>query len=177
MKRWGEKEDIFLQENYHSLPIEDIMKELIGRSETAIRWRAKFLGLTNSRGRDWTDEEIKMIIDRVPVSEIVRKTRRTYTAVMKKKRILEKQQIIKKDLTPISDFFDDGVIDKNIPLLDVYSKSSQYLYLLKKMKVGDSFEYPEDEKTLLRNQIVLFVDRKYKTKKWNDKTRRVWRVK
>ncbi|SDE80897.1 hypothetical protein [Riemerella columbipharyngis] len=175
MKKWTKEEESFLVDNYRELSIEEIMK-VIPRSKDAIRWRAKALGITRSRGESWTDKEIKMIEENYSISEICRMTGRTYTSVVKKRRIIENRDKSKK-INKLSGFFDKTPIEKGIPNMNIYSKSSQYFYLLSQMEIGDSFEYPQEEHSLLRNQMILFEGKKFQTKRWIEGSRRVWRIK
>lgn len=83
-KRWSNKEDEFLIQNYNEINFDDIKKKLPHRTENSIRLRANMLGLSVRINDKWSEEEIQLIKDGLTLMEIVKITGRSYTAVNKK---------------------------------------------------------------------------------------------
>lgn len=174
MKKWTSQEDDFLIKNYNENSFIKIKEFLHQRSDDAIRRRAKDLGLTQSKAKEWSSEEIEILKSDLPESLIVEKIGRTLSAIRKKKAI-ERAKL--NTTVDYSKFFDLSVIEDDVPKINKNSKSSHYYALLNSLKDGQSFEYPSNEKELVRNQIQLLPHKKFQTKKWNEDTRRVWRIK
>lgn len=174
MEKWTELEDNYLIENYNSKLFIDIAQYFKGRrSVDAIRRRAKDLRLTRSKSKEWSIEEIEMLLSDLPEKLISHKTGRTLSAI-RKKRALERAK--KNSDIDFSKIFDLSAIENGVPNIKVNSKSSQYFALLSSMDIGQSFEFPEIESSLVRNQIYLLPDRKFQTRKWSDTSRRVWLI-
>ncbi len=175
MKKWLQEDDDFLIENYKKLDFDDLKSRLIDtRTDDAIRWRAKHFGLTDKKNDSWSDEEIELVLSDLPIGIISKKINRTPTAINKKRAIEKAKQNKTSDYSKL---FDLSAIENGVPNININSKSSQYFALLSSLEPGQSFEYPAKEKELVRNQIYLIPEKKFQTKKWTEKTRRVWRIK
>ncbi|MCT4665661.1 MAG: hypothetical protein N4A45_10545 [Flavobacteriales bacterium] len=174
-KEWSEVEINYLRENYGETPFSELKKEF-DRSDNSIRLKAKELGLTKRKNQAWTKEELEFLKSDMPISEIARRTGRTYSAVNKKRNLIKKRTKLENSKN-LDKYFDFSHIDDDIPILDRSSKSSQHLALLSNLAIGQSYQYPTDEHPTVRNQINSFPSGKFITKKWSDNTRRVWRVK
>lgn len=170
--KWSESEIEYLKSNYNNVEISEILKN-INRKENAVRLKAKELGLTNSKPLRWTDDEIAMLNKDLTDEEISEKTGRSVTAIRKKRTIVNSQVNGEK----LAKLFDMSAIDKGIPIVSPLSASTQHLAMLSALKVNESYEYPDNEMNLVRNQILLIQNKKFTTKKWTETTRRVWRIK
>lgn len=167
-KKWTKEDDDFIIEHFKEISIKEISKKL-QRTENSIHLRASFLGLTQKRSAGWTEEEVKLLHTDRPIVEIARMIGRSVSAV-NKKRAIERSKI------KYYEYIDTSAIERNVPLIDRFSRSSQYLAMLQKMNVDESFEYPKNEHSILRNQILMIHDKKFITKKWTEDTRRCWCV-
>lgn len=174
MKKWSPTEDDYIVKNYNEKSFSEIKSKLPERSDNAIRRRAKDLGLTKSKGKEWTSTEIELVLSDLPESVIFKKTGRTVSAI-RKKRAIEKAKL--NENIDYSKFFDLSSIEDNVPNINLNSKSSQYYAVLNSLQIGQSFEYPSNENGLVRNQIQLLPNKKFQTKFWSENTRRVWRIK
>lgn len=170
--KWSESEIEYLKNNYNIVEFSEILKN-INRKENAIRLKAKELGLTNTKPLRWTADEIAMLNEDLTDDEISQRIGRSVTAI-RKKRIIINSQVNGEKLVKL---FDLSAIEKNIPMVSPLSTSTQHLAMLSALKVNESYEYPNDEMYLVRNQIQLIRDKKFITKKWTNTTRRVWRTK
>lgn len=173
MKRWSKIEDEYLIKNYNSKSFNEINDYLNDRTPDAIRYRAKALNLTVKKQDSWTSEEIDLILSDLSDLMVSKKIDRTVSAI-RKKRLLEKHKLIGN--VDYEKYFDLSSIEDGVPVININSKSSQYFALLNVLKIGQSFEYPNDEKELVRNQIQIIPFKKFKTKKWTENTRRVWLI-
>lgn len=175
--RWTENEDNFLLKNYKSTAFDKILEHLKDRSENSIRWRVKFLGITQKKNGPWSDEELEILNKDLTSSEISKMIDRSVSAINKKRIIEKSKKVDKINKEQLKSMFDLSAIEKGIPNINKFSNSSQYFALLASMNVGESFEFPSDEYTLVRNQIKLFEEKDFETKKWSETSRRVWRTK
>lgn len=175
-KRWSEEEEVYLIENYGKIDTKEIASKL-QRTVASINWRAKSLNLSESRGKSWTTKEIELLLSDSPEKEIAEKLNRTVTAVRKKRAIVRAKKGFNFKKSKLKDLFDLSAIDEGVPNINRFSASSQHFALLHALAVGQSYEFPESEYAMLRNQVQLIPDKEFSTRKWTEKTRRVWRTK
>lgn len=167
-KHWTDEDIAFLKANYKKIKVEKIGK-IIDKSESAIRWKASQLGLTDKPDY-WRIEEIKYIAENyssLTIEEMALYLKRTAKSVIAKIYDLRVTKTLHYDV-------DTSNIEDKVPFYK--GKSGEYRELLKAMQPGQSFEYPKEERQTLQNQIRAFPDRYYRTREIDANIRRVWRL-
>lgn len=177
--KWSDREVEILTSLYNSTSFKDL-QDILDRPENSIRQKAKQLGIMNERNPGYTesDDELinKWILQKVPHSIIAIRLGRTISAVRKHIFKLKHSQALDRGLKKVPRELTDQ-IESDVSIYDGgNSRSHEFRQLLSALEEDQSFEYPTSEHGLLRNQIILFEQRVFKTKKETDDTRRVWRI-
>lgn len=166
-KHWSNEDTAFLRENYGILPIDELANRL-ARSEEAVRWRASDLGLTKKK-LNWSKDELILLAENLSshtYEELAAKLGRTVRSVAHK---VSELKIARNFKAPKLEALESDITYYK-------GKAGEYKALLSAMEVGQSFAYPTDEKQTIRNQILYFPDRVYRTRQIDATTRRVWRL-
>lgn len=100
------------------------------------------------------------------LQELSIKLNRSISAIRKKAGLLN----ISKNYTKIN----SEIIEKAVPYFK--GKTGEFMQMLNNMEVGDSFQYPIDDRQTLQNCINKFADKLFRTKDIDGVTRRVWRL-
>lgn len=61
MKRWDQSDEDVLYQFYNKIPFIEICKMLPKYSQSQIRAKAYRLGITKSRGEEWSDDDVQIV--------------------------------------------------------------------------------------------------------------------
>ena len=180
---YNDEEISFIRENFLIMSNEELAISL-NRTKDGIAYKLKELGLRRKENiKPYTTEEKQFIasnIGKMTINEIAKKLERTQGGVSKYVSKFRVKNMRKKRKVYLENIENDVV--------PFFSKSDSYYEVLEKMKVGDSFEYPEKDTAIVNNQKYEVVnlwrlkgkDRLFSTRKTSEKDgekmRRIWRL-
>ena len=163
-KHWSDEDKEYLTENYGTLKMRELMAHLHRRNDS-IRQMAMTLGLTRQMAYWSLDDTIflKANQGKMTHAEIADVVGKTSKAVAHKIAYLNAESQ-----------FDELPLDKDVSYYP--TKALEFKKMLGAMEVGQSFEYPIDERQTVQNQSRLFPDRLFRSKLMTETTRRIWRL-
>ena len=170
----------FLRNNYKSMTNNELAVEL-SRSEDGIAYKLKELGLRRRNNHAvYTDEEKKFIEEHhgiMTINEIAEELGRSASGIAKfvskyrvgkiRKRAKVHEKLIEKDVVPF------------------FSKSDTFFEVIQNLSAGDSFEYPDCDKSIVNQQKYILLnqlkkqgkkERVFMTRKITKEKRRMWRL-
>lgn len=152
MREYSEEEIKYLKENFLLLSNKELAGKL-DRSVDGIASKLKDLDLIRRSMNPYTEEEKKYIRDNVgkkTITEIADDLGRTQGGVSKFVSKFRINKIRKKNKTYLENIDNDVV--------PFFSKSDNYFEIMQKMKVNDSFEFPESDKAIVSTQKYVIIN-------------------
>lgn len=167
-KQWSTEDRSYLIDNYKSISIEELVIRL-ERTETAIRWKAKQLGLTMVK-LDYSEDEDAFILQnfkKITIDNIAQLLGRTKTSVNKR--------LYKIRARTLPNFRETMVdIEPNVPFENNLSEG--YRVALSRLNIGDSFVFPKSHYVTIQNQKCFFKTQIFATKSIDKENSRLWRI-
>jgi predicted transcriptional regulator len=152
MRKYTEEEEFFLKENFLEKTNATLAKEL-DRSIDGIAQKLKEMGLIRREMNPYSEEEkvfIQENLGKLSINEIAKQLGRSQGGISKYISKFRISKIRKSKKT----YFEN--IEKGV--VPFYSKSDNYFEILEKMKVGDSFSFPENDKAIVNSQKYLIIN-------------------
>lgn len=156
MKKYTTEEEQYLEDNYLTKTNNELANYL-DRSLDGIIQKLKELNFVRRKMNPYTEEEKKYISDNIKyktICQIAMDLGRSQGGVSK----LVSKFRIKKTRKQNKTYLEN--IDKNI--IPFFSKGDNYYEIIEKMKINDSFEFPESDRAIVNNQKYMFVNLKDK---------------
>lgn len=166
MDRWNDEQITYLKENYGTIPNKDIA-DYIGKTSDAVAYKGGRLGLSAIKN-NWSDEDVEVLmsnIDSMSYIEIAELLGRSVKSVANKICNIRASNLALSELF----VFEDGVKMRA-------SASGTYRVNLEAMEVGQSFTYPQSDKTIVNIQRSRIKDKLFRSQSIDADTRRIWRV-
>jgi len=156
MARYTEEDESYLIDNFINKSNKELANEL-DRSLDGIVQKLKELGLVRRKMNPYTSEEKKYILENIrtktlsQIAEYLGRSQGGISKYVSKHRIKKTRKKKKTYLEKI---------DKDV--IPFFSKGDNYYEIIERMKINDSFEFPESDRQIVNNQKYMFVNSKEK---------------
>lgn len=170
--RYDDDEIEYIISSFHSLTVKQIAAYL-GRSVSAVQSKAYELGITK-KSDYWSKQEISILMDNFQTSNdsLTKMLSKTSEQIAYKKAYINYQNK-KADRV---DLLGSENIEEGMPFINGGKKLNQFARLLSVMLVGESFEFPASEYSIIIKAKLHIRGKMFRTKSISDTVRRIWRL-
>lgn len=152
MVNYTQEDEDFLRENFLDKTNKELAHKL-DRSLDGIVQKLKEMKLVRREMNPYSEEEKKYILNNIKsktISQIALDLGRSQGGVSKFVAKFRIKKTRKSNKTYLEN------IDKNI--VPFFSKGDNYYEIIERMKINDSFEFPESDRAIVNNQKYIFVN-------------------
>lgn len=164
---WTDEQVRYLRANFRKKTAKEIGYH-IGKSVDSVAYMAHRIGISKKREK-WTADErefIKQHCFEMTIAQLADKLNKTPKAVANKLVTLRQ---VAQNHSP-EESIEHGILISS-------TKAAEYRDILGRLEIGDSFVYPQSERATVNNQRAVHSKRQFHSKRIDEKTRRIWRIK